>query len=210
MKEEADGRTGAGLTEADTHIVALLESMRDGDPAAFEAFFHRYQRVVFGTALGLVGDPATAEEIVCDVFLRAYGSRASLDPARSPVPWLQRVTVNLSISHLRRRRFVTSPIDDLLHGALPRATPGPLERRETELYVESCLARLPVALRAVLALRYLLDLSVAEIATILEEPPTTVKHRIRLGLTRLRLELAEEEADRPVRPTPQALRGEPE
>lgn len=210
MQEGRNGRVGASLTEADTDTAALLESMRDGDPAAFEAFFHRYQRVVFATALGLVGERATAEEIVCDVFLRAYGARATLDPGRSPIPWLQRVTVNLSISHLRRRRFVTSPIDDLLHGALPRPTPGPLERRETELYVESCLARLPVPLRAVLALRYLVDLTVAEIATILEEPPTTVKHRIRAGLTRLRLELAEEEAGRPLDPARRALREEPE
>ncbi len=183
------------MAEAHTEIPALLEGMRDGDPAAFEAFFHRYQRLVFATALGLVRDRATAEEIVCDVFLRAYGSRASLDPVRSPVPWLQRVTVNLAISHLRRRRFTTSPIDDLVHGALPRHSPGPLERRETELFVESCLARLPVTLRAVLSLRYLLDLSVIEIADLLDEPPSTVKHRIRSGLARLRDDLAAAEIE---------------
>ena len=198
-----------GLTEADTESATLLAGMRDGDPAAFESFFHQYQRVVFATALGLVGERATAEEIVCDVFLRAYASRASLDPARSPVPWLQRVTVNLAISHLRRRRFVTAPIDDLLHGALPRSTPGPLERRETELYVESCLARLPVPLRAALALRYLLDLSIAEIASILDESPSTVKHRIRSGLTRLRDEIAAEDAGRPLPVRVQGLREEP-
>ncbi len=175
---------GRDLAEAHTETPALLEGMRDGDPAAFEAFFHRYQRLVFATALGLVRDRATAEEIVCDVFLRAYGSRGSLDPLRSPVPWLQRVTVNLAISHLRRPRFATSPIDDLLQGALPRSGPGPLERRETELFVESCLARLPLRLRAVLSLRYLLD-----------ESPSTVKHRIRSGLGRLRDDLAGAELD---------------
>ncbi len=201
---------GHGLTEAETATAALLEGMRDGDPAAFEAFFHRYQRVVFATALGLVGEPATAEEIACDVFLRAYAARAMLDPGRSPVPWLQRVAVNLAISHLRRRRFVTAPIDDLVHGALPRSTPGPLERRETELYVQACLARLPVHLRAAIALRYLLDLSIAEIAVILDESQSTVKHRIHSGLSRLRDDLAEEELGGPVRRTARALREEAE
>jgi RNA polymerase sigma-70 factor (ECF subfamily) len=183
------------LTEADPESAALLVSMRGGDPVAFEAFFHRYQRVVFATALGLVGDRATAEEIVCDVFLRAYAARAALDPARSPIPWLQRVAANLAISHLRRRRFVTAPIDDLVHGALGRVAPGPLERRETELYVEACLARLPVPQRAVLALRYLVDLPVGEVAAILDESPSTVKHRIAAGLARLRSVLAEDDLD---------------
>jgi RNA polymerase sigma factor (sigma-70 family) len=184
---------GHGVTDADAEIPALLEGMRAGDPWAFEAFFLRYQRVVFATALGLVRERTTAEEIVGDVFLRAYAARASLDPSRSPVPWLQRVTVNLSISHLRRRRFATAPIDERLHGALGRGTPGPLERRENEIYIEACLARLPLKLRAVLSLRYLLDLSVSEIAILLDERPSTVKHRIRTGLRRLREQLAEEE-----------------
>ena len=190
------------MTEADIGPDALLESMRDGDPAAFEAFFHRYQRVVFSTALGLVGDGATAEEIVCDVFLRAYAARGILDPTRSPIPWLQRVAANLAISHLRRRRFVTAPIDDFVHGALGRAVPGLLERRETEMYVEACLARLPLPQRAVLALHYLVDLPVAEIATILDESPSTVKHRISAGLARLRGMLAEEDLEGRLLPGP--------
>ncbi len=196
------------MTEADTDRDALLVSMCDGDPAAFEAFFHRYQRVVFTTALGLVGDRATAEEIVCDVFLRAYAARGTLDPARSPVPWLQRVAANLAISHLRRRRPMTAPIDDLVHGALGRAVPSLLERRETELYVEACLARLPVPQRAVLALHYLVDLSVAEIAAILDESPSTVKHRISAGLARLRSVLAEEDLEDRLLPRAAPVLGE--
>jgi RNA polymerase sigma factor (sigma-70 family) len=182
------------VTDARADTAALLDAMRSGDPSAFESFFFRYRRVVFGTALGLVRERSTAEEIVGDVFLRAYAARLTLDPERSPVPWLQRVTVNLSISHLRRRRLATAPIDGRLHWALSGRTPGPLERRENAIFLESCLARLPVKLRAVLSLRYLLDMSVAEIATLLDEPPSTVKHRIRVALVRLREQLAEDEA----------------
>ena len=52
----------------------LVERMQSGDLQAFEEFFHTYQRPVYLTALAITRDPFLAEEILQDVFVKAYGS----------------------------------------------------------------------------------------------------------------------------------------
>jgi DNA-directed RNA polymerase specialized sigma24 family protein len=65
---------------------ALVEAVRSGDPAAFEAFYRRYESAVYRTALALVRDGSTAEEIVVDTFVRAHPAcrRLDLSARRSP------------------------------------------------------------------------------------------------------------------------------
>ena len=57
-------------------------------------------RYVFRTAYGLTGDRGLAEEILQDTFVRAYRHRANLWADRSPLPWLNRVALNLCYSRL--------------------------------------------------------------------------------------------------------------
>lgn len=183
------------MAEAELRDASLVRAIRSGRPEAFETFFRRYESAVYRTAYGFVRDPMLAEEIVCDTFLRAYDARQTLDPDRSPLPWLQRVAVNLAITRLRRGRLSTESIDDVVGHAgreLSDPSPGAVERCEIEIVLSRGLERLPMQLRTVVVLRYIVDLSVAEIASLLHEPRSTVKHRLNRALRRLRADLEDQ------------------
>lgn len=171
----------------------LIAGVRRGDLRAFETFYRTYEAPVHRTAFALTRDPMAAEEIAVDTFLRAYGARARLDPERPPLPWLQRVAVNLSLNYLKRRRFLLEPIENveaLLSGSRADESMSSPERfselRETTQVVLEGVSRLPDQLRAVVVLRYLHEYSLAEIAEILDCPLGTVKSRHHHALRALR------------------------
>ncbi len=61
---------------------ALVDAVRSGDEAAFEAFYRRYEGPLFRTVLALVHDEPLAQELVVEAFVRAYGARRPRAPAR--------------------------------------------------------------------------------------------------------------------------------
>jgi len=91
----------------------LVERMQGGDVDAFEEFFNTYKRPIYATALAITRDPFLAEEVLQDCFVKAYRVRERLDPARSPLPWLQRVTINLCYSRVSRRKALSEPLTNL-------------------------------------------------------------------------------------------------
>ncbi|MGZ3586815.1 MAG: RNA polymerase sigma factor [Candidatus Limnocylindrales bacterium] len=164
------------------------------DPAAFAAFYARHEGVVFRTALGMTRDASVAEEVVTDTFLRAYIARGTLDPARSPVPWLQKVAINLCVNRLRRRRLPSQPLDDVTAHAVRDRDPSRSPEHVTEQHeaMEALLAgiaRLKPRQRAVIVLRFLHDYSLAQIAETLDEPLGTVKSRLHGAVHALRDDL---------------------
>lgn len=173
---------------------AMVNALRADDLDAFEAFYRRYEAAVYRTAYGLVRDAMAAEDVVTETFLRAYGARGRLDPERSPVPWLQRIAINLALNHLRRRRVGT---EDIGAAGVVAADPAPspelaAEGRETVAALGRAIDRLPVRLRTVTVLRYVDELSLAEIADVLECPVGTVKSRLHHAMRALRSDLAAE------------------
>jgi RNA polymerase sigma-70 factor, ECF subfamily len=164
------------------------------DPAAFAAFYARHEAVVYRTALAMTRDASTAEEVVTDTFLRAYVARGTLDPARSPVPWLQKVAINLCINRLRRRRLPSQPLDDVTAHAMrdrdPSRSPEHMsEQHEAMDALLAGIARLKPRQRAVIVLRFLHDYSLAQIAETLDEPLGTVKSRLHGAVYALREDL---------------------
>lgn len=174
---------------ADPDLVAAIQG---GDLTAFEAFYRTYEASVYRTALALTRDRMIAEEVVVDTFLRAYAARERLDPARSPLPWLQRVAVNLSLNRLKRRHFLPERLETIEAALMVRRADDGLspdrisERREMTEVLIGAVARLPAQLRAVIVLRYLHEYSLAAIAEILECPVGTVKSRHYHALRALR------------------------
>lgn len=84
----------------------VLRQARRGKNAAFEAIYRIYGRSCYNLALRIVGEPAAAEDIVQDVFLRMM---ASISTFRGDAPfgaWLKRMMVNSTIDALRRLRRI--------------------------------------------------------------------------------------------------------
>ncbi len=181
------------MAEPEPDDASLVNSVRDGDLKAFEAFYRRYETAVYRTALALLRDEMAAEEVVADTFLRAHGARQRIDPARSPLPWLQRIAVNLALNRLRRRSLGLEPLPE--RDRWPDPATGPettVERREMTVALAQGIARLPAPMRAVVVLRFVQDSSLAEIAETLECPVGTVKSRLHNALRLLRDDLRRE------------------
>ena len=77
---------------------ALLAGMAVGDERAGVAFVRRYQRRVYGLALGILRDPGMAEDVAQDAFVRAWTHASVFDPRRgAAATWLLTIARNLSI-----------------------------------------------------------------------------------------------------------------
>src|SRR5918992_940758 len=95
----------------------LLAGMASGDPEASAGFVRRYQARVYGLALTILGDPAAAEEVAQETFLRAWKNADSFDPRRGRVAtWLLTIARNLAVDAIRLRR--AQPFDPLTLVAL--------------------------------------------------------------------------------------------
>ncbi|MBK7624059.1 MAG: SigE family RNA polymerase sigma factor [Kineosporiaceae bacterium] len=151
----------------------------------FEEFYAAtYRRIVVAAAVTL-GNLTEAEDVVQEAFERAHRHWPRIRQYEDPEGWVRRVTYNLSLNTIRRARRKATALTRLA-GRLPSADlPPPPEIVD----IHRALSRLPIHYRAVLTLRYLLDLSVRQIADTLELPEETVKSQLARGRRRLRNEL---------------------
>lgn len=165
--------------------------MTASDPAApldLAALFARHGRRLYRLALRLASDPAAAEDLVQETFLRAARrpQRVPAEPARGEA-WLVRVLVNLARDDYRRRRTRRAAAASLAHDARnPVDAAGAVLARHD---VAAALARLPARRRAVVVLHELEELDAAAIARLLGIARVTVRWHLAAGRAELRRRL---------------------
>ena len=102
MKSNVEGPMLTGGTEQDVH---LLDRVRRGDEQGMAAIYDRYSRVVYSVALRVLRDPASAEDVLQDVFLGLWRRPETFVSTRGSLGgWLAVVARNRSIDALRRKR----------------------------------------------------------------------------------------------------------
>jgi RNA polymerase sigma-70 factor (ECF subfamily) len=167
---------------------SLLAAMASGDAAAAAAFVRRHQARVYGLALALAGDPALAEEVAQEAFLRARRDAAARDPGDQVSGWVLALTREAARDVLHRRPG--RPLDPrpamgrLVDGAATRA-PGAPERDRLRV----ALGALPEEQSRMVVLSAIYGLSAAEGADVEGVPLGTARTRLRRGLARLRREV---------------------
>ncbi len=155
----------------------------------FEAFIDMFQDRLVRYAYCRLKDLGDAEDVVQDVFVKAYERRNELRDIRYVAPYLHRMVANLCTDRLRRPRPVLVPMEAIGFDEMPRSNAVAAQRLEAAdqlRQAEALIARLPKRQAEVLRLRILSDLSLTEIAAMLECPLATVKSRLRYGIARLR------------------------
>lgn len=172
-----------------------LVDRKDAD--AFEVLYDRHGGAAYSLAYRIVGDRGMAEDITQEAFLSIWRSNAGYDRAKGSVrSWILGTLRNRAIDALRRSSGKAPKLDHEDDGILERIssedrTDAEALRRETAQELRGALSALPQEQSKVIDLAYFGGFSHGEIAEMLGTPLGTVKGRMRLGLEKIRLELAE-------------------
>jgi RNA polymerase sigma-70 factor (ECF subfamily) len=175
----------------------LMPLIGEKDPEAFEVFYDRHGGVAYSLAYRIVGEKAAAEDVTQEAFISIWKSGARFDRARGSVrSWMLSIVRNRAIDALRSRAGKAPKLsfdDDAILEQRPaeELTDDEAMRRETASELRGALGELPGEQSKVIELAYFGGFSQSEISRMLGVPLGTVKGRMRLGLEKIRGELAE-------------------
>src|SRR5271168_5417922 len=159
----------------------LLAGLGAGDADLALAFVRRFQRIVFGVAITVIGDPAAAEDVAQQAFEQAWRHAQVYDSRRGSVrAWLTTIAHNLAVDVLRAR--TSAPVDpDDLPALLTAVTETP--------------ERVAVAHDRAVAMAGIYGMTARQIADAEAVPLGTAKTRIRDGMQKLRAAYLPENVD---------------
>ena len=177
-------------------IEAAVSQLRGGDLDALSTLIARYQNRLYRYLLRLVRQPAEAEDLFQQTWLRVAEKIRSYDPSRNFDAWLFTLARNLAFDHLRRIRpqSLDQPVskgsqDGAMVSQLASSDVGPFDQllaHERATRLADAIENLPVTYREVLSLRFEEEMKLEEIALVLSAPLPTVKSRLRRSLEQLR------------------------
>jgi RNA polymerase sigma-70 factor (ECF subfamily) len=153
----------------------------------FDAVYRACYQSVFRTVRAIVLDPALAEDVTQEVFVKAYRARDRYVAQGRLEAWLLRIATREAISHLRWRQVqerLSGSLRDLLRG--PRTDPGAGD------LVSDLLAQLSPGTRAAVVLSFYHGYRQREVAAMLDIPEGTVATRIANGIRQMRRRLPAE------------------
>jgi RNA polymerase sigma factor (sigma-70 family) len=185
---------GVQLEEAADGV--LIHHTLEGNQAAFEILVRRYSLPLLKYISQRIRDSDLAYDVLQLVFLKLYLALPSFHRDKPVRSWLYLVARNYCIDLLRKRRPITFSALQEVHDEnglstlemIPDPTPQPeelAERRDLQELLQVLLRTLPPKLGAIVSLRYVNDLSFAEIGRLLNIPEATAKtyfHRAKLLL----------------------------
>lgn len=170
----------------------LIERVRENDLDSLGKLFDRYYTQVYRSAIVITQDNAAAEDIAQECFLKIHRYASRIDTNLPLIPWLYRVTVNLSYTWVTRQKKRTISLDGMVDRLMSPNWLSPdhlAEHSETQRQVREAIGQLNLNQRVVIALHYLSGLSLEEIAEILDCPLGTVKSRLHYARENLRHQL---------------------
>jgi RNA polymerase sigma-70 factor, ECF subfamily len=171
----------------DSDDLTLVRAFREGDEKAFEEIVRRYQRQVANVVYLTMGSRSEVEDLTQEVFVRVYRSIDRVTIESSLFSWIYRITMNLCIDELRRRRIkrmlsmdptATSSGEHVEVFQEPARASDALFAEEKQTKVLEAIAKLTPAHRAALVLREYEDMSYRDIAASLGITEQAVKSRI--------------------------------
>ena len=176
--------------------VRLMLAFQNGEEAAFDQLFERWASRLLRYLERMVREPAVAEELLQETFLRVHRAREGYRPEARFSTWLYTIATNVARNELRRpfRRAPHESADDagdddapLQLAAEQPDTEDVVDARRAGEDVESALLRLPERQRAALWMSAVEGMAYAEIAAALDATEKSVKalvHRARVALVR--------------------------
>jgi RNA polymerase sigma-70 factor (ECF subfamily) len=186
------GTSGEGLPDE-----ALLAGLGAGDAELAVAFVRRFQRIVFGVAVAVISDMATAEDVAQHAFEQAWRHASLYDSRRGSVrAWLTTITHNLAIDVVRARAALPMDPDDLpvLLAAMADSPERVAIANDSAEGLRQALGRLPAPQARAVAMSGIYGMTARQVADTERIPLGTAKTRIRDGMQKLRAAYLPEEA----------------
>jgi RNA polymerase sigma-70 factor (ECF subfamily) len=183
---------------------SLMLRYRDGDVRAFEVLVGRHRMPVYNFILRFVRDPAQAEDVTQETFLRLIKGADAYERQAKFTTWLYTIARNLCVDASRRGKHrkaasLDAPLGDdegsvSLLDLVPDGAAGvdrQAQSRELAVRIRDAIEALPDEQREIFLLREVADLQFNEIANVVGCPENTVKSRMRYALEKLREALEE-------------------
>jgi len=185
---------------SDNELVAII---RKENPDQYKEIIDRYQGKLFAYLYRLIGEKEEAEDLLQDVFIKAYKNLNSYDIERKFSSWIYRIAHNEAVNHIKRKSLkkfiywdnITSTKDKMETSSAEESADNAWIRKETNKEVGDAIKKLPLKYRQVLVLRYYSDKSYEEISEILGKPVNTVGTLIKRAKTKLSGELQDIDKD---------------
>ena len=186
----------------DSYDQSLVFAAKNGNEKAFEALYERYYQKIYALARTTLKNEADAEDVLQQTFVSVWQNLPKLENTEAFSTWIQRITLNHCRSLLRRRKgdaSLDAPIDDASDGLAPEPESDLLlpqvyaEREDLRVRLGHILDELSDVQRQTILLYYYNELSVDEIAQIMDCSTGTVKSRLFLARKSIRTEIEEQE-----------------
>jgi len=172
-----------------------ISRLKQGDLLALEELVNRYQVQAVHAAYAIVYDRALAEDIAQSAFVKVAGRAHQFDEERPFALWFFRIVVNDAIKAAKKQKMMIS-LDEQSDGPTaklanwlidPNLKPEQLvEQRETREIILKAMQRLSPEGRAVIVMRYFLEMSEADMVTKMDRPLSTIKWWLRDARKRLK------------------------
>ncbi len=149
----------------------LIDEFVDGNQKAFNELTQRYKRKIYLTAYRILGNHEDADDITQEVIIKMYNSLSSFRKESSIFTWLYKITTNLSLNELKRKKiknfFSLDSIENYF-AAEERVSPEEkITKKELSVQIQKAINKLPEKQRTVFTLRYYDELPYEEISKIL-------------------------------------------
>jgi RNA polymerase sigma-70 factor (ECF subfamily) len=173
------GVTSSGQSSVKkTSDEALIRLISSGDRDAMRLLFARHNVRVFRFLKRMVGNDATAEDLLSEVFLEVWRSAGRFDARSQVSTWILGIARYKALSSLRQRSFDELDQDSYESVEDPADDPEiSLQKKQDSTLLQECLKQLSAAHREVLDLIYYHEQSIEDVARIIGVPPGTVKTR---------------------------------
>lgn len=160
----------------------IVSKIQKGETALFEIIIERYQGKLFAYLYRLVGNKEEAQDLLQDVFIKAFRNMKSYDVERKFSSWIYRIAHNEAINYLKRKSLrrliswedIVSTRDKLMTSDTEDGADKAWLRKEVITEADEAINRLPIKYKQVLLLRYYSEKSYEEISEILQKPINTV------------------------------------
>jgi RNA polymerase sigma-70 factor, ECF subfamily len=172
-----------------------ISRLKQGDFQALDALVTRYQVPAVHSAYLIVRDRSLAEDLAQNAFLKAAEHIHQFDEERPFAPWFFRIVVNDAIKLAKKQKRSVS-LDEQMDGEVesiaawlkdPSLPPEQiLEQKEMRTFILDAVGALTPEQRAVIVMRYFLELSEADMSSKMDRPPSTIKWWLREARKRLR------------------------